>query len=93
MKFPDSWYERQIIPSMFPPMLKDRVVILLIALMMSVVGIGIIVVAYASTKYDCNYASRQYNRPTKYNFISGCYIKSGDRYIALDKYIAITEDK
>lgn len=42
---------------------------------------------------NCGYASRQYDRPTRWDLWAGCYIRSGDRYIGLDKYIAISEDR
>lgn len=55
--------------------------------------VGIAVPVLLVDRRNCAYAARQYDRPTRWDLWAGCYIESGGRFISLDKYIAITEDR
>lgn len=52
---------------------------------------SIVVVVQAFNARNCAYASREYRLPTHYDYWAGCYIKTNGRYVALDKYVAVTQ--
>lgn len=51
-----------------------------------VVFLTIILILAPMIKYDCSTKSELYNIETKYDVISGCFVKSDDTYVPLKIY-------
>lgn len=64
--------------------------------LLGILGIaaGITLVAVSAVQSvesrNCDYASTQYQRPTRWDFFAGCFIRTDSgQYVSLDKYVAV----
>lgn len=59
-----------------------------VVLLCAAAVLGVFLVVQAAVRYECNYYGRVSGIETEFNWIAGCYVRSGNKMIPYSEYKA-----